>query len=155
MKKRSMALTILAISFFFLSGCATTNQRSMIDNLNSRISMLEDTVRRRDSEIAGLHSRADQLSKEIAKKDQAIKSLTPAPKPVTTTKDSIGVIRVDTTVENVQTALKNAGYYDGNVDGKIGPRTINSIAAFQKDNGLKQDSIIGQKTWDLLKQFLK
>ncbi len=37
---------------------------------------------------------------------------------------------------DVQTALAQAGYYQGPVDGVVGPQTRNAIAGFQQDHGL-------------------
>lgn len=56
--------------------------------------------------------------------------------------------------ENIQTALKNAGLYTGNIDGKIGPKTKKAIEAFQQQNSLTADGKVGQKTWDKLKAYL-
>ena len=55
---------------------------------------------------------------------------------------------------DIQRALKGAGYYDGEVDGKIGPATRDAIRAFQRDNKLKADGVCGRKTWELLKTHL-
>lgn len=41
--------------------------------------------------------------------------------------------------EELQNRLKNAGFYDGDVDGKPGPMTRTAIKAFQARNGLAQD----------------
>jgi len=57
-------------------------------------------------------------------------------------------------VLEIQTALKNAGYYTGAVDGKIGPITKKAISEFQKANNLKADGKVGPKTWELLKMHL-
>ncbi len=54
----------------------------------------------------------------------------------------------------IQTALKNAGFYTGNIDGKIGPKTKAAIEEFQKANGLKPDGRVGPKTWVLLSKHL-
>jgi len=48
--------------------------------------------------------------------------------------------------KQIQRALKNAGYYDGPIDGKIGPKTKQAILKFQKANGLKIDGIVGKMT---------
>jgi len=58
------------------------------------------------------------------------------------------------TTEQIQTALKNAGYYTGSIDGKLGPRSKKAIEAFQKDNGLKADGKVGRKTWAKLQTHL-
>jgi peptidoglycan hydrolase-like protein with peptidoglycan-binding domain len=52
--------------------------------------------------------------------------------------------------KEIQAALKNAGYYTGAVDGKIGPKTKKAIEEFQKANGLKVDGKVGPKTWAIL-----
>ena len=54
----------------------------------------------------------------------------------------------------IQTALKNAGFYTGNVDGKLGPKSKKAIEAFQSANGLKADGKVGAKTWELLSKHL-
>lgn len=49
-------------------------------------------------------------------------------------------------VRNIQTRLKNWGYYKGKVDGIYGTQTKNAVIAFQKKNGLTADGIAGPKT---------
>ncbi len=54
----------------------------------------------------------------------------------------------------IQTALKNAGFYAGNIDGKIGPKSKKAIEDFQSANGLKVDGKVGAKTWEALGRYL-
>jgi hypothetical protein len=54
----------------------------------------------------------------------------------------------------IQQALKNAGFYEEDVDGKIGPKTRQAIREFQEKNGLKVDGIVGPKTWGELRKYL-
>lgn len=54
----------------------------------------------------------------------------------------------------IQTALKNAGLYTGNIDGKIGPASKKAIEAFQKSNGLKADGKVGPKTIAAMEKYL-
>jgi peptidoglycan hydrolase-like protein with peptidoglycan-binding domain len=56
--------------------------------------------------------------------------------------------------QQIQQALKNAGLYNGNIDGKIGPASKKAIEAFQKQNGLKVDGKVGPKTWMALEHYL-
>ena len=58
------------------------------------------------------------------------------------------------TSREIQTALKNAGFYTGAVDGKIGPASKKAIEEFQKANGLTADSKVGPKTWAVLGPYL-
>ena len=58
------------------------------------------------------------------------------------------------TEKEIQQALKNAGLYDGEVDGKIGHRSKKAIEEFQTQNNLKADGKVGSKTWQKLKEHL-
>jgi peptidoglycan hydrolase-like protein with peptidoglycan-binding domain len=57
-------------------------------------------------------------------------------------------------VNEIQTALKNTGFYTGNIDGKSGPKTKQAIEAFQKANNLQVDGKVGPKTWAALSAHL-
>ena len=57
--------------------------------------------------------------------------------------------------KDIQTALKNAGFYNGPIDGKFGQLTSSAVMEFQKANGLKQDGKIGQQTWSKLSEHLQ
>ncbi|MCU0666467.1 MAG: peptidoglycan-binding protein [Candidatus Omnitrophica bacterium] len=56
--------------------------------------------------------------------------------------------------QEIQAALKNAGFYTGNIDGKLGPMSKKAIEAFQKANNLKADGKVGPKTWEVLSTYL-
>jgi len=56
--------------------------------------------------------------------------------------------------KDIQTALKAANFYTGNIDGKIGPKTKRAIVEFQKAKGLKADGKVGPKTWMELEKYL-
>ncbi|MDD5584228.1 MAG: peptidoglycan-binding domain-containing protein [Candidatus Omnitrophica bacterium] len=58
------------------------------------------------------------------------------------------------TTEDVQKALKAAGLYEGNIDGKLGPKTKKAIEDFQTQNSLTVDGKVGPKTWEKLRQHL-
>lgn len=49
-------------------------------------------------------------------------------------------------VTNIQTRLKNWGYYTGAVDGVYGSRTVAAVKRFQQNNGLTPDGIAGSQT---------
>jgi len=55
---------------------------------------------------------------------------------------------------DIQTALKNAGFYSGAIDGKIGPVSKKAIVEFQKANDLVADGKVGPKTWSVLSRYL-
>lgn len=53
-------------------------------------------------------------------------------------------------VSQIQSELKNRGYYKGNINGIYGTQTKNAVIAFQKDNGLTADGIAGKNTLSAL-----
>jgi N-acetylmuramoyl-L-alanine amidase len=56
-------------------------------------------------------------------------------------------------LEDLQEALRNAGFDPGPVDGVIGRQTRVAVRAFQKKNRLRVDGIIGPVTRSLLRDF--
>ena len=65
------------------------------------------------------------------------------------------IIRVNASVQDVQTALRSASVYSGKIDGKAGAGTKAAIVDFQRQHHLTADGVLGKKTWKLLKSYLK
>ena len=83
----------------------------------------------------------------------------------TTTKPAVASVSTSSTfaappqgsvekAKTIQLALKQAGYYGGNVDGKVGPVTQKAIEDFQRAKGLKADGKVGPRTWAELAKYL-
>lgn len=53
-------------------------------------------------------------------------------------------------VTKLQQALKDKGLYDGPVNGTFDKATDKAVRAYQQQNGLKVDGIVGQQTWGSL-----
>ncbi len=123
-----------------LTGCASTQGGS--GNLQARVIQLERTVSQQEQTIDELRQRASMGSSRSTRSSSSGKSSVSADR---------GIIRVPVAPQEVQTALQNAGYYSGNIDGKIGGKTIEAIKQFQRDNNLKVDGIVGAGTWTRLK----
>lgn len=49
-------------------------------------------------------------------------------------------------VKNIQTRLKQWGYYNGAVDGVYGSKTVTAVKYFQRKNGITVDGIAGSAT---------
>ena len=140
-----------------LTGCASTGRKSDTDMLQSRVVDLEKKLEAKDSEIVDLQYEVKDLSSKVDSKNAVAAPVAAEPDasgPVLV-KGSMDIIRANTTALKVQTALKNAGYYAGKLDGKIGPGTKAAVIAFQRAQGLSADGVVGRKTWEALKQHLK
>ena len=108
--------------------------------LQDRVDSLEARVKKVEKEQSDLESMiVNQASAQAEKRS------------VTMEKKTI----VDPSNKDIQTALKNAGFYKGTIDGKIGPQTREAIMEFQKKNDLKVDGVVGRNTWDLLSEYYK
>ena len=77
---------------------------------------------------------------------------TPAPAPDPSAKPTLRRGDKGEYVRMAQTLLVEKGYDIGKcgIDGDFGSATEKAVKAFQKDNGLKVDGVIGTATWDAL-----
>lgn len=57
-------------------------------------------------------------------------------------------------VKLIQSLLNRIGYNAGAVDGQFEPQTQGAIIAFQRNNGLVPDGIVGPATWNLFETLL-
>ncbi|HLD69208.1 MAG TPA: peptidoglycan-binding protein [Candidatus Omnitrophota bacterium] len=146
--------SLFALIFVFgLAGCATTRKEAAGDPMQMRITQLEEQLQQKDDEINDLKDQMQGLSEDVKKKDSySRRSGGSATSNFSYKKD--GILRVDVNPDQVQLALKNAGYYNGPVDGKIGEKTKRAVAEFQKAHNLNADGVIGKKTWNVLKTYL-
>lgn len=53
-------------------------------------------------------------------------------------------------VQNVQSRLKQWGYYSGDVDGVYGQGTVDAVVLFQQRNGITPDGVVGTDTANAL-----
>ncbi len=149
-----------------LNGCATTSRsqnQTMVTQLQFRVGDLERQLEGRDQQIKQLEYDVKDMSYEVSRLQEELKrsrgvstsrsSSTSSGTTALPGKDE-PIIRIDVDPKEVQTALKNAGYYTGAIDGKVGSGTKSAIVQFQKDNGLNADGLMGRQTWNELKKFL-
>ena len=156
---RLLSIFILVIAF---SGCATTQMKTQNEQIQARVTDLEKNLQAKDAQIVDLQYQVKDLSSKIegskpAESEQASQGAGPQAVSVKPSEalDNSQIIRVKANPEKIQRALKSAGVYTGKVDGKIGAGTKAAIIEFQKSHGLKADGVLGKKTWEELKKYLK
>lgn len=136
----------LAIMVLFLSGCATTGAKGggdvQIQQLKEQIQSLEAQLQKKDEEISVL----DNELKIAQDKDAGVTA-----KDLEEEKANVGKL----SVRQIQKALKKAGFYQGAIDGKMGPKTRKAIKKFQKQNDLVPDGLVGNKTSEKLGGYLE
>ena len=57
-------------------------------------------------------------------------------------------------VAQLQSILELIGYNPGEIDGIFGTRTEEAVKAFQRNNGLSPDGIVGPKTYEKLEPIM-
>lgn len=142
----------------FLAGCATTRQASQPDAVwQTKIKDLETRLQEQEKEILDLRYELKDQSVTEEASGTVTESSSSSVKPFKQ-KDSVpagfDVIKVAVSGADLQTALKGAGVYQGSIDGKVGAKTRAAIVEFQRSHNLKADGVVGQKTWNELKQYL-
>lgn len=150
----------LIVCCFILSGCATTQKTANpdIQSMQSRIDFLESEINTKDQEIGSMRNQLKRANQNYAANEDYEVSVNRNKSTIRTQtrkNEFKEIIKVDgVTAEKVQIALKNAGFYNGELDGKIGPKTKDAIKAFQRDNNLTVDGVVGRGTWSRLKNNL-
>jgi N-acetyl-anhydromuramyl-L-alanine amidase AmpD len=146
MFKKVFIFSLLVVFAVSLAGCAsmgTVKQKDMeIQGLKNQVTVLEAQVQGKDQE---LNSIKDSLSKTS---EQAKVETTEPVKEKSVT--SVKHLKA----RDIQTALKNAGYEPGKIDGRMGKQTRDAVKAFQKANNLTVNGKVNKKTWALLGEYL-
>jgi len=147
MFRKAFGLSLVVVFALSLTGCAsmsTVKQKDLeMQGLKNQVSVLEAQVQSKDQEISALKDYFNKLSEQpkveeaAPVKEKSVKSVQPRPK-----------------VKDIQTALKNAGFAPGKIDGRMGKQTREAIKAFQKANNLTVNGKVGKKTWALLSEYL-
>jgi len=133
MERRLWLLGLVTVFVIALSGCSTGRNKDLeIQGLRNQVTALEAQKPAKIEETDSSEQVLSKSSEETVVEDSA------------KLPDN----------KQIQTALENAGYYKGDIDGKIGRRSRQAIRDFQKANDLMVDGKVGKKTWAALKEYL-
>jgi peptidoglycan hydrolase-like protein with peptidoglycan-binding domain len=134
---KNVILSGIAVTVFLTSGCGRQEQDASTPFESEE--MAEDMNSTLNNEIAMMSQGTDEMGQA---EPEAAAVFDPSQPYVTPTN------------EEIQQSLKNAGFYEGKVDGVVGPRTKKAIRDFQAQNSLNSDGRIGPQTWARLAPFL-
>lgn len=150
MKKRGFFLycAIALLTIFVISGCETTPKKvkEEVSGIKTRVDTLESRV----ESVEAKQAEAERAASEQAQTIEELK----ASKEAKAVRSNISVKpragKSSEKISEIQICLKNAGYYDGAIDGVKGSKTRQAIKEFQRANNLNDDGIVGPRTWTLL-----
>ena len=152
MRSKGLALLVVGVlGLFVISGCETVPKKMRED-----VSGIKDKVNTLETRVDTVESKQADVERATAAQSQAIEEMKTV-KEVPGARTNVSVkSRGESSKErtkDIQSYLKNAGFYGGMVDGVKGTATRKAIKDFQSANGLKPDGVVGPKTWELLCKY--
>jgi outer membrane murein-binding lipoprotein Lpp len=155
-KATRLTMLMLMVGLIALSGCASRKTGKKVDTLQAQVNAMTDELVRLDQSL--------QDTRAAVQTQEAGGGVVSGSSAIVSSGEGAGAMvggmyRTPSGFEipsvNIQRALKKAGYYNGAIDGKVGPGTRDAISSFQKDNGLTADGVCGRGTWAKLKSYLE
>lgn len=141
------------VALMLVSGCSSVPKqfREEVSGIRTRVDTLE-------TRVEGVESKQVDVERTAATAAQAVDELKSSKDREAytattnfTVKPKSGYSSAKT--RDIQVCLKNAGYYDGPIDGIKGKKTRRAIKDFQEASGLKADGIVGPRTWEVLSRY--
>lgn len=142
---------VMAATAVFLGGCASGQSGQAMKRLQSHVGLLDERVSQLERTGGGWQADGSAAAAPVDVTGATATIAPAASEPVKTAASAAPSGKAST--RDVQQALKNAGFYQGNVDGKSGPMTKEAIREFQRVHGLKDDGVVGKQTWAKLSQY--
>ncbi len=158
MKHSKVGLVVFLGLALSVTGCMkkSTDKASLSGTGFDSVDKTEELAQLPQANTANQQQAVEVLPIETSPVTQGAATSPSASTPATITTGTTGTSSSQTLSHNqeIQTALKSAGFYSGNIDGKLGPASHKAIQAFQQSNGLKVDGKVGPKTWTLLEKYI-
>lgn len=141
----------MALMAIGISGCAGTRSAHTVNRLQATLDLLDQRVTQLEQSSVRDVTRQPGLGEP----SEVLSSPTIAPVGSGTASGSTSAVRssIKPSTKEIQQALKNAGFYQGRVDGKMGPLTREAIRGFQRVHGLSVDGVVGKNTWAQLAPY--
>jgi peptidoglycan hydrolase-like protein with peptidoglycan-binding domain len=115
----------------------TKQNDAQVQDLKVQVTDLQAKLQQKDAEIDGLRQALSRVTEEKFKAVQVMQTENTKP-----------------TGMQIQTALKNAGFDPGAMDGRPGRKTTKAVRDFQAANKLSIDGKVGKQTWSVLSKYL-
>ena len=154
---KNWKFTVFALAGFALivTGCAkkSTEQASISGTGFESLSSTEELAQLPQNSTASQQASVEVLPIETSPITQGVSTVTDPSQTTTILSGTAGTSGL-TREQQIQTALKNAGLYQGSIDGKLGPASKRAVSAFQAAHSLKVDGKVGAQTWAALEPYV-
>jgi murein L,D-transpeptidase YcbB/YkuD len=156
MKRLSfVVLALMILSAFSISGCSSA-QKKLSEDVKG-IKTKVDTLETRVEGVETKQSEVERLAMEQAQRVEELKAERAAR--ASSGKSNVRIKekrshQYKSHIKEIQSCLKNAGFYKGEIDGVKGRKTRSAIRKFQSANGLAADGVVGKRTWEALSKYI-
>ena len=143
----------LSVAAFLVSGCAALPAHKDMARLQSQFNLLDERVSQLERTAGTELSSASSTEATSPEQSAPLAANTNIPRSAGQDVQAIAIPSTKPTTRDIQQALKNSGFYQGAIDGKMGPLTHDAIKEFQRVHGLKDDGVVGKQTWVKLREY--
>ncbi|MDP3791448.1 MAG: peptidoglycan-binding domain-containing protein [Candidatus Omnitrophota bacterium] len=148
-----LLIALILCASLTVSGCSSA-QKKLSEEVKG-IKTKVDTLETRVEGVESKQSETERIAMEQAAKVEEMKAEKMAR---SSSRSNVGIKHKRSAqdkerVKEIQTCLKNAGFYKGEVDGVKGRKTRSAIRKFQTENGLAADGVVGNRTWEALSKY--
>ena len=147
---------VRALMFFMVaatvSGCAGGRVRQDLARLQSQVGMLDERMTQLERSSAAGVSASSMGSMGV--EAGPVEGTVHAEKSPSVKGKGAVAPSTKASTSDIQQALKNAGFYQGALDGKMGPMTRTAVKEFQRVHGLNDDGVVGKQTWAKLRPYV-
>ena len=156
---RAFRMVTVAAIALIATGCAGSKSAQQMKQLQTQVGMLDERLGQLERWTYSSNPSAAGTSSSTASATVPAMNVSVGGTSATAPKKQTGTITTASksspkpSTREIQTALKNAGFYQGSVDGKMGPQTRDAVKEFQRVHGLKDDGIVGKQTWAKLSSY--
>ena len=148
-----MVLALIILSTFTMSGCSSAQKK-----LSEDVKGIKTKVDTLETRVEGVETKQSEVERLAMEQAQRVEELKAERSARSSGKTNVGIKNKGSRqskehIRDIQTCLKNAGFYKGEVDGVKGRKTRGAIRKFQDANGLTADGVVGKKTWEALSKY--
>ena len=151
---RGVYVSVLVVAASLIGGCTGVAHRNDLARLQSQVGLLDERV----TQLERANGMSGSLSAAPSSELSAMQAAATAPAgngtPAKEAPAATPAPSLKPSTREIQQALKNAGFYQGAIDGKMGPATREAVKEFQRVHGLTDDGVVGRQTWATLRAFV-